>query len=267
MIENNKNGLNYFSFSNFPQEITNAMFSRVGGVSIGGPCGLNVGSTVGDDLANVQENKRKIFETLDLPMNTFYDCWQVHGNDHILVNSSHHEQGKLREIKADAMLTNDPNVTLFMRFADCTPILIHDPVKNVVGVAHAGWQGTVKRVASNLVKAFQNIYRSDPRDLIAGIGPSIGPDHYVVGENVVEQVKIAYSHRSIGLIHKIETKKVTFDLWEANRIDLQQAGVKNIEVANICTACDTERWFSHRAERGRTGRFAAVISLSKGGIQ
>lgn len=259
-----KNGLKYYTFESFPETITNAVFTRKGGVSEGSLWGLNVGSNVGDNIVNVRENKSKIFEAICINESTFFDCWQVHGPDYVIVNASHSKRGLFREIKADAMITDDPNVTLFMRFADCTPIMIYDPVKKVVGIAHAGWQGTVKKVASNLVRGFKESYGSDPKDLIAGIGPSIGPDHYEIGEKVKTDVKIAYSHNTNRLLQHNSPYDTTFDLWEANRIDLDNSGVSNIEVSEICTACNTNEWFSHRAEGGKTGRFAAIISLAKG---
>lgn len=267
MIEHEVNGLRYFSFSAFGENITNAVFTRIGGDSVGGPAGLNVGSNVGDEISNVSANKKKIFEALGLPEHSFFDCWQVHSSDYVVVNASHAGQGRIRELKADAMLTNDPKVSLLMRFADCTPILMYDPVKQVVGIAHAGWQGTVKRTAGNLARGFQEVYGCDPEDIIAGIGPSIGPDHYEVGEQVLDQVRVAYGEEHISLFQPFGNSGQAFNLWEANRRDLEKAGVGKIEVAGICTACDTNRWFSHRAEKGKTGRFAAVISLAKGARQ
>jgi len=267
MNQHKVNGLQYYSFETFGEQITNAVFTRLGGVSSGGPAGLNVGSNVGDDIANVRTNRSKIFNALKLPESSFFDCWQVHGPDYVVVNSSHADQGRIQELKADAMLTNDPKVSLFMRFADCTPILLFDPVKNVVGIAHAGWQGTVKRTAGNLVRGFQEVYGCDPKDIIAGIGPSIGPDHYEVGQQVIDQVRVAYQDTHELLFHPINGGGWAFDLWEANRSDLRGAGVQNIEGSQLCTACDTHQWFSHRAEHGKTGRFAAVISLSKGDPQ
>jgi len=256
-------GLKYYSFESFPETVTNAVFTRLGGVSQGDTWGLNVGSNVGDMIENVRENKRKIFKTLGLNEDGYFDCWQVHGKDYVIVNATHNAQGRVRELKADAMLTNVPGVPLFMRFADCTPILIYDPVKNAIGIAHAGWQGTIKRVASELVTGFQAVFGSNPKDLIAGIGPSIGPDHYEIGEPVLSHVKNAHSHNTIRLIKSNSSNKVTFDLWEANKLDLERSGVKKIEVSSICTACNTNEWFSHRAEKGRTGRFAAIVSIKK----
>lgn len=258
-----KDGLKYFSFDTFPDSVTNAIFTRLGGVSQGESWGLNVGSNVGDEISNVWENKRKIFSALNFAENNYFDCWQVHGPDYVLVNATHGSIGRIREFKADAMLTNVPGVPLFMRFADCTPIMIYDPVQKAVGIAHAGWQGTIKGVARNLVMGFQAAFGSNPKDLIAGIGPSIGPDHYEISEPVLSHVENSHSHNTIRLIKSNEYNKVTFDLWEANKIELERVGVEKIEVSGICTACNTNEWFSHRAERGRTGRFAAIVSLKK----
>ncbi|HMD82590.1 MAG TPA: polyphenol oxidase family protein, partial [Anaerolineales bacterium] len=151
-------------------------------------------------------------------------------------------------------------VTLFMRFADCVPILLHDARKGVVGLAHAGWRGTLNDVASATVNAMRKHYDSNPADITAGIGPSIGPDHYQIGADVILQVMQRYGDES-ELLLKSHNGKIHFDLWMANHLMLERAGVGKIENAEICTACHTADWFSHRAEKGRTGRFGALISL------
>jgi YfiH family protein len=147
-----------------------------------------------------------------------------------------------------------------MRFADCVPILLHDPGKGVIGIAHAGWMGTLRDVAVATVNAMKKNYGSNPADIIAGIGPSIGPDHYEIGADVILQVMQKHGDES-ELFLKSHQGKIHFNLWEANRVALERAGVRQIEVSGICTACHTEDWFSHRAEKGRTGRFGALISL------
>jgi YfiH family protein len=165
-------------------------------------------------------------------------------------------------IKADAILTNNPKITLFMRFADCVPILIYDPVKKVVGIIHAGWMGTVKKVISTTIQAMKDKYRSDPDDLISGIGPSIGICHYQVNEPVISEVKKSFGNKAAELL--VEKNDASyFDLWKANQFTLLENGVNKIEIAGICTACDTNTWFSHRAEHGKTGRFAAMMFLNQ----
>jgi copper oxidase (laccase) domain-containing protein len=120
--------------------------------------------------------------------------------------------------------------------------------------------GTVRDVATATIDAMKKQYGSNPADIIAGIGPSIGPDHYEVGSNVILQVTEKFKDESRRFL-KSHFGKVHFDLWETNRVLLERAGVGNIEVAEVCTACHTDDWFSHRAEKGRTGRFGALITL------
>jgi polyphenol oxidase len=150
---------------------------------------------------------------------------------------------------------------LFMRFADCVPILFHDPVKRVVGIAHAGWQGTVKKIVKITVETMHSRYGSNPADILAGIGPSISVDRYEVGPDVVEQVIHAFGDDASALLKRYNGS-VHLDLWEANRLLLEQSGVRNIQVAGICTASNTADWYSHRAEKGKTGRFGAILALT-----
>jgi hypothetical protein len=120
--------------------------------------------------------------------------------------------------------------------------------------------GTVKQVASATVDAMRAAYGTKPSDIIAGIGPSIGCDHYQIGPDVSARVNEAYHEDAQKLLMRREDG-VYFDLWEANRLSLTRAGVQQIEISGICTACHTEDWFSHRAQKGKTGRFGAIIGL------
>jgi len=139
--------------------------------------------------------------------------------------------------------------------------LFHDPVRRVIGIAHGGWRGTVQGVAANTVRAMVEGYGCKPEDVQAGIGPAIGPDSYQVGEEVVRAVQ-DYFGTTDNLIRRDPNDGSAYlNLWEANRLDLERAGVRQIEIAGICTATHTDEFFSHRAEKGRTGRFGAVLSL------
>jgi len=149
---------------------------------------------------------------------------------------------------------------LMMRFADCVPIFLCDPVHKVVGIAHAGWMGTVRGTVKAAIEAMQARFGSIPADIQAGIGPSIGPDHYQIGPDVAAQVRQAFGADASQLL-VVRDASTYFDLWAANRLILEQAGVKQVETVGLCTACHTEDWFSHRAEHGRTGRFGAIIAL------
>jgi YfiH family protein len=250
------NGLRYFQFDTL--QTRHALFTRHGGVSPEPWSSLNVGGTVGDDLERVKENRLLSFYALGRAPESAFEVWQVHSADVVCARAPRPQGESLRQ--ADIILTDTHKVTLFMRFADCVPILLHDSRKGVVGLAHAGWRGTLHDVASATVNAMRRQYDSNPADIIAGIGPSIGPDHYQIGADVILQVMQKYGDDS-ELLLKSHNGKIHFDLWKANHLLLERTGVGKIENAEICTACHTDDWFSHRAEKGRTGRFGVMISL------
>jgi YfiH family protein len=251
--------LRYYSFESLDDAgIAHAVFTRRGGVSPDPWETLNLGGTVGDDPERVAENRRRLFAGLGREIGSVYDVWQVHSAD--VVSTDRPRPQHVPHLKADGILTAQPGITLFMRFADCVPILLCDPARRVAGLVHAGWMGTVKKVAAAAVEALARQHRSYRGDILAAIGPSIGPDHYTIGPDVEAQVQAAFGLDAGTLLHKHDGS-VQFDLWAANRLILEQAGVHRIEVAGICTACHLEDWFSHRGEQGKTGRFGTVIGL------
>jgi YfiH family protein len=250
------NGIRYFQFDLLPTR--HALFTRHGGVSPDPWGSLNVGGTVGDDLARVRANRVLSFDAVGCAPESIFDVWQVHSADVVCARAPRPLDESYRQ--ADIILTDQPDVTLFMRFADCVPILVYDPRNGIIGLAHAGWMGTLRGVANATVEAMRRNYGSNPADILAGIGPAIGPDHYEIGADVILQVMQKYGDDS-ELFLKSHNGKIHFNLWEANRFALEQVGVCQIEISGICTACNTEDWYSHRAEKGRTGRFGALISL------
>lgn len=250
------NGLRYFQFDSLSTK--HAVFTRHGGVSPEPWGSLNVGGTVGDDLGRVQENRVLSFHAMDCAPESIFDVWQVHSADVVCARAPRPIGESYRQ--ADIILTDKQDVTLFMRFADCVPLLLHDPCTGVIGVAHAGWMGTLRDVAGSTVSAMKKNYGSNPADIRVGIGPSIGPDHYEIGADVILQVMQTFGDDSERVL-KSHKGKIHFNLWEANRMLLERAGVQHIEIAGICTACNTRDWYSHRAEKGRTGRFGALIAL------
>ncbi|MFC2065336.1 peptidoglycan editing factor PgeF [Chloroflexota bacterium] len=252
------NKYKYYKFSNFGNEIKHGIFSRKGGVSSHPYASLNIGSTVGDEIEKVKINQSLLLNVLDLEKSDVFDCWQVHGTQVIRVDHPREEGAPYR--KGDALLTNNPNVALLMRFADCTPIFLYDPVKLVVGIVHSGWLGTVKKIVEFTVEDMIRFYGCIPGDIRAGIGPSIGPDHYEIGKNVFKKVKETFGGYAKSLVDSTNGKYF-FNLWGANKLLLENCGIKNIEVSEICTACHLADWYSHRAEHGKTGRFGGVISL------
>lgn len=248
--------IRYFRFDSI--QAHHAIFTRNGGLSPKPWRSLNVGGTVGDDSKRVRANRNLSLHAVGCDPSTVFDVWQVHGADVAYATAPRPDSESVRQ--ADIILTDKPNVTLYMRFADCVPIMVHDPRRGVVGVAHAGWKGTVQDVAGSMVNAMQEQYGSNPSDLVAGIGPSIGPDHYEIGRDVIARVMQKFGEEAEQVLPS-QDGKIHFDLWKTNKLLLERAGIGIIEVAGICTACNTQDWFSHRAEKGRTGRFGALISL------
>jgi len=250
-------GLRFYQFNSL--QVRHAVFTRHGGVSPKPWNSLNLGGTVGDEIERVRRNRLLCFETMDCKPDSIFDVWQVHSADAVCADVPRKFDEPYQ--KADIILTDKLDVTLFMRFADCVPILVHDSVKGVIGVSHAGWLGTVRDVAGATVDTMRERYGSNPSDVIACIGPSIGPDHYEVGDDVITQVRQTFGGDA-SLMLPLHGGKTHFNLWKANQYLLERAGVSQIEIAGICTACHTDDWFSHRAEKGKTGRFGALISLS-----
>ena len=258
MSFSNNNGVRYYSFDIFPHTVKQAVFTRQGGVSPAPWDSLNVGGTVGDDASRVRENRARSFAALGRTFDSLFDVWQVHSADVVYADAP--RPADAGHYKADIILTDKPEVTLYMRFADCVPILLYDRNKGVVGIAHAGWMGTVRGTSSAAVRAMIGHYGSQPGDIMAAIGPSIGADHYEVGPEVISQVEQAFGTDAKRLI-ELRGGRTYLDLWAANRFQLEKSGVEQIEVASLCTACHLDDWFSHRAEKGRTGRFGALIAL------
>jgi YfiH family protein len=242
----------------FSNAVTQAVFTRRGGVSPAPWDSLNVGGAVGDNIVHIRENRIRSFNALKREPTSIFDVWLVHSTDVIIADRP--RDLNLPPIQADAILTDKPDVTLYMRFADCVPLLFHDPKKGVVGIAHAGWMGTVRGMAISVIGKMQAQYACKPENIQVGIGPSISADHYQIGPDVIVKVQDAFGADAEQLLETHEGR-VYLDLWTANFIQLQKAGVEKIQVSGVCTACHLDDWFSHRAEKGRTGRFGALIGI------
>ena len=255
-----KNGaVRFYSFDILDEAgVINAVFTRQGGLSPDPWASLNVGGLIGDEPQRVYENRVISFEALGRAPISVYAVWQVHSADVICTGAP--RPAHTPHQKADAILTDRPEVSLFMRFADCVPILFYDPVKQVVGVAHAGWRGTVEGITSRTVETMLDVYGCKSTNILAAIGPAIGSHHYEVGPEVAEQVQDSFGTESASLLLS-DNGAVHFDLWSANRLQLERMGLRMIEMSGICTACHPEDWYSHRGEHGKTGRFGALIAL------
>jgi YfiH family protein len=259
LLRHETNGLITYTFASLTTEgLVHAVFTRLGGASNGSFATLNVGHTVGDDEAAVAENHARIYAHLGLDAHQVVTARQVHGNRVAVAIAG---DGGRVFANTDGLTTDVPGMALMLRFADCQPILLYDPVGHAVGLVHAGWRGIAQGVAYRAVETMQKAFGSQPRDLIAGLGPAIGPGCYTVGHDVASAM--GYALPDWAKVMRPEGEDLwRFDLSGANAQQLANAGVRHIEQANLCTACHSEEFFSHRVAQGQTGRFAVVAYLT-----
>ncbi len=248
------------TLSEYP--VVHGISTRRGGVSRPPWATLNLSHTKGDDPAHVAENHRRLCRALRVAPETVVTAFQVHGRRVAVVDTAQCGQ---QQAQCDALITDAPDVPLMLRFADCTPVLLYDPRRHAIGLAHAGWRGTVAGITAATVTALVQEFGSRPADLVAAIGPAIGPCCYAVGDEVVSQVH-AHLADAETLLPQVNGHP-HFDLWTANAQQLSACGVRTIEVAGLCTACQRDWFYSHRAEQGQCGHFGAVLALSNGAGQ
>lgn len=251
-------GLRYYRSPLWPQ-LKHGIFTRHGGHSPAPWASLNVGGTVGDDRAVVRRNHERMYEALNVDGTRACTTWQVHGADVVTVQGP--VRGRRWLAQADGLVTDRPDTPLVMRYADCVPLLFHDPARGVIGLAHAGWRGTVMGMAANMVRVMAGFYGCHPADIQVLIGPSISRQRFQVGPEVVAAIQEYFG--TLEGLHSTDPQDGSsyVDLWAANALDLRRAGVEQVAVAGLCTYQRTDEFFSHRAEHGRTGRFGVVMSL------
>lgn len=244
------------------QPVSAHVSTRHGGVSPEPWSSLNFSVARGDDPERVRENRARFAQAVGVDPNSAVACRQVHGTGVAKVDWDH--AGSAQE-GADALITDAVGLPLSVVFADCVPVLLYDPKRHALGVCHAGWRGTVNGAAAATLWAMQAAYGSEPADLLACIGPSIGPDSYEVGAEVVAlaQVKLPDAGRYFHYPNGSDSRP-HFDLWRANADQLAVEGVapERIEIAGIDTAQRTDDFYSHRGEQGRCGLFGMMAWLA-----
>jgi YfiH family protein len=269
MIESKNSGLSVWFFESLSkaEEICHFVSIRAPGNSGPPYDSLNLSFTVGDDPKSVLKNRTRLTKALGIPLASLTTAKQIHDGHVKIVSRAMRGRGSTDYEGAigatDAMVTNVPGICLMILLADCVPILFYDPSKRVVGVAHAGWKGTLGLIARKTVAAFKEHFDCAPEDILAGIGPSIGPCCYEVGQEVITRVEHVFGNRQGYVGNESAGGKGYLDLWTANQKQLIQAGIpeRNIEVARVCTYHHSNLFFSHRYEKGKTGRFGAGIFI------
>jgi hypothetical protein len=239
--------------------------TQQGGVSAGPYASLNLGLHVGDEPGDVLENRRRVAAALNAEPGDFVFCVQAHGPNVRVITTADRGRGALSQDDAirdtDALVTADPDVVLAVMVADCVPIVLYDPVAHVLACVHAGWRGTVARVGEAAITSMRSL-GSEPANVIVGLGPAIAPDRYQVGEDVLAAAQRGLRASAEKVIREDGTGKWLFDLWTANQLVLEEAGVPggNIRVAAVPTGSSRGLFFSDREVRP-CGRFAAMARL------
>jgi len=246
----------WYQFENL-EGVRHGFLTRQGGVSEPPFDTLNLGHTVGDDLAAVEENHRRALAALDVQHEQVVSPFQVHGSEVHLVTEAH---TGTTQPATDGLITTTPGVALLLRFADCVPLLMYDPRQRALALVHSGWKGTVKNIAGAAVAALARHAGSRPEDVWAGIGPAIGPCCYRVSQEVVDAISRACPPGTPAV--REENGALHLDLPEVVSAQLKATGVRHVTRSGLCTACDTETWFSYRAADGCTGRFGVLAMLA-----
>lgn len=261
-----ENGAVYYSFPHMDAYpfIRNGFSTRLGGVSEGIYASMNLSYTRGDEKAAVDENFVRICAAMGVSAADAVLSAQEHHTTLKNVTAADRGIGLSRPplVDVDGLLTDEPQVVLCTQYADCVPLLFADPVRHVVATSHAGWRGTVAEIGRLTVERMQSDYGCDPRDILAGIAPSIGPCCFEVDAPVAEAFE-ALSVTDGDCCRAVGNGKFLVDLWETNRRILLSAGVKaeNITVTDLCTRCHPQLFWSHRFSGAARGSLAAFIAL------
>lgn len=265
-----KNGVTYLTFPILENyHLVHGFSTRLGGVSKGYLGSMNLSFHRGDDSEAVMENHRRLADAIGYNADRLVFSDQVHQTTIYKVTEQDIGKGivKASDItEVDGLMTNVPEIPLMTFYADCVPVFFHDPVHQVVAMNHSGWKGTVLNISSHMIQALNQEYGTKPEDLICAIGPSICKSCYEVSSDVILQFQEAYLKKQFeNLITAKENGKYQLDLHLANYYNLVNAGVKaeHIAVTDICTCCNPELLFSHRASHGLRGNLGAVIMLKK----
>lgn len=287
--------LQFNQYSQFP-ELIHGVFTRQGGCSPEPYKSLNTSTppfNPGDSIENVVRNRVLALQALDAAQYPCVTLWQVHGADSAIytaqeewrtdwANSSYYGRPWTPQSihKADALITKERGTLLALSFADCVPILLYDPIEQVIALVHGGWRGTARGIVAATIATMEEYSDCKPHNIYAGIGPAIGPCCYEVSEDVrqlflgqvpFETMPTNEHHRDLineaavfSTLKLPNKKSLRLDLQATNRNQLVLAGVtsEHIETMEICTSCNTDRFFSHRKEQGKTGRFPVLMGLS-----
>ena len=259
----------YFTFPAFDElpGIIHGFSSRLGGVSEGFLSSMNLSFSRGDEPERVRENFRRIAESIGFSEKDLVFSMQTHTANVRRVGREDCGRGLEQPVgycDVDGLVTNEPGVVLATFYADCVPLFFVDPVHHCIGLSHSGWRGTVGKIGKATVETMAKEFGSEPGDLLAAVGPSICQECYEVSEEVIGLFRENFAEELWPkLFYRKDNGHYQLNLWEANRLIFQEAGIlpQHITVTDICTACNPELLFSHRASGGKRGNLAGFLEI------
>lgn len=243
--------------------------TRVGGVSEGHCASMNVSFSRGDKEEHVRENLKRVGAHLGISGERMVFSHQTHTVNVRLATEEDAGKGVTRPLDytdVDGLLTNTRGLCLVTMYADCVPLYFVDPVNKAIGLSHSGWRGTVDRMGAETVRRMGECFGTRPEDLYAAIGPSICQDCYEVTGDVIGRFRESFSEEQWPkLFYRTDEEHYQLDLWQANKIVLTEAGIPEhkIETARVCTCCNPDILFSHRASHGKRGNLGAFLMLKE----
>ena len=267
IVEQTRNGVTLYQDEGMVQAggVAHGFSTRIGGVSEGMWESLNLGVGRGDDPDHVRENYRRFFAAAGVAPGKVAMTNQIHGGAVRTVTTADVKADPYDKVgyEADGLMTDLPGVALLVYSADCIPILFYDPVRRCVAAVHAGWRGTAAGIATAAVERMEDVYGSDRGDILAAIGPGIGPDCFETHEDVPNAMTAALSTAVLQHIAIKENGKFAVDLKGINAMRLEQAGLarSHIDLCGVCSCCHPELFWSHRKLGTNRGSMAAVIQL------
>ena len=267
IIEQTQNGVVFYSADGIAAAggAAHGFSTRVGGVSQGMWESLNLGVSRGDDPDHVRENYHRFFAAIGADGSRIAMSSQVHGAVVRTITTAdlHTDPYDKVGYEADGLMTALPGVALVIYSADCIPILFHDPVRRVIAAVHAGWRGTAAGIATTAVERMRDVYGCRPADILAAVGPGIGPDCFETHEDVPNAMTAALSTAVLHHMKIKENGKFAVDLKGINAMRLEHAGLDpdHIAVSSLCTACSPDKFWSHRKLGTNRGSMAAAIQL------
>lgn len=265
-----RGGVPYLSFKALEDTgmVINGFSTRLGGASKGRFATMNFSYSRKDDPADVLENFTRMADALGVERDRMVVSYQTHTTNVRRVTREDEGKGVIRERDyrdVDGLITDVPGITLVTFYADCVPLYLVDQVHHAIGLSHPGWRGTVRRMGQVTMDAMKEAFGTRPEDVTACIGPSICRDCFEVGEEVAEAFADAFDPKYRDALYRANEKpgKYQLDLWKANEIIFQEAGVpkEQIHTTNICTMCNSDYLFSHRRVGEERGNLAAFLSI------